>query len=308
MKNPGDAGLSFRPGPKHFLALLAGNVALALGPWFVRLADSGPVSAGFWRLALALPLLALFARRGREPLWGYPSRDALIVVAAGVVFALDLASWHVGIERTKLGNATLFGNSGSVILMVWGLVTMHRRPHLREFAAVAMALGGAGLLLGRSMEIDARTFAGDLFCILAGMFYVVYILLVQGVRGRFGSWSLLFWSSMAGVPVMLGTALALGEPVWPQNWWPLVGLMLSSQIVGQGLLVYSLRHFPPLVIGLVLLTQPAVSVLAGWLAFDEVLALPDAIGMALVGAALVLARLGERKAGENTAGESKAEA
>lgn len=279
----------------HFLALLTGNVALALGPWFVRLADSGPVSAGLWRLALALPLLAIFALRGREPMWGYQRKDWAIIVGAGVVFALDLASWHVGIERTRLGNATLFGNSGSVILMVWGLIAMHRRPHLREFAAVALALGGAGLLLGRSMEIDTRTLAGDLFCILAGLFYVVYILLVQHVRGRFGSWSLLFWSSLAGCPVLLVTALALGEPVLPGNWWPLVGLMLASQIVGQGLLVYSLRHFPPLVIGLVLLTQPAVSVVVGWLSFGEVLALPDAIGMALVGAALVLARLGEGK-------------
>ena len=40
------------------VALLVGNAALAMGPWFVRLADSGPVSAGFWRVALALPVLA----------------------------------------------------------------------------------------------------------------------------------------------------------------------------------------------------------------------------------------------------------
>ncbi|MFM6829905.1 MAG: DMT family transporter [Novosphingobium sp.] len=288
-----DAAPPLRPAAKHFLALLTGNIALALGPWFVRIADSGPVSAGLWRLALALPLLALFARARREPMTGYPARDWLILAGAGVVFALDLASWHVGIEMTRLGNATLFGNSGSVILMVWGLVAMHRRPHLREYAAVALALGGAGLLLGRSMEIDARTLAGDLFCILAGLFYVVYILLVQNVRGRMGSWSLLFWSSAAGVPVLLITALLLGEPVLPTNWLPLIGLMIASQIVGQGLLVYALGHFPPLVIGLVLLTQPAVSVVVGWFAFGEVLALPDAIGMAMVGAALVLARVAE---------------
>lgn len=277
----------------HFLALLTGNFALALGPWFVRIADSGPVSAGFWRLFLALPLLALFAKARREPLWGYAAKDWVILVGAGVVFALDLASWHVGIEMTKLGNATLFGNSGSVILMIWGLIALHRRPHLREYAAVAMALGGAGLLLGRSMEIDTRTLVGDLFCILAGLFYVVYILMVQNVRSRFGSWGLLFWSSVAGIPVLLFTAIALGEPVMPTNWWPLIGLMIASQILGQGLLVYSLGHFPPLVIGLVLLTQPAVSVVLGWFAFGEVLALPDAIGMALVGAALVLARVAE---------------
>ena len=49
-------------------ALLLGNVALAMGPWFVRLADTGAVSAGFWRVALALPFLALLARANRQPL------------------------------------------------------------------------------------------------------------------------------------------------------------------------------------------------------------------------------------------------
>ncbi len=52
--------------PFAFLALLGGNAALAAGPLFVRLADVGPVAAGFWRLALALPFLAFFAWRGQD--------------------------------------------------------------------------------------------------------------------------------------------------------------------------------------------------------------------------------------------------
>ena len=39
-----------------------------------------------------------------------------------------------------------------------------------------------------------------------------------------------------------------------------------------------------------LLTQPAVAAVIGWLAFDEVLAPPDLLGMVLVGGALVLVR------------------
>jgi hypothetical protein len=38
-------------------ALFGANIALAFGPWFVRLADVGPVAAGFWRIALAVPVL-----------------------------------------------------------------------------------------------------------------------------------------------------------------------------------------------------------------------------------------------------------
>src|SRR5688500_6679028 len=90
-------------------ALLLGNVALAMGPWFVRLADSGPVSAGFWRVALALPFLALLARAKKQPLTGMPRRVVLAVLAGGVLFGLDIASWHIGIGMTRLANATVFG-------------------------------------------------------------------------------------------------------------------------------------------------------------------------------------------------------
>lgn len=279
---------------RHFAALMLGNLALAFGPMFVRLADSGPVSAGFWRLTLASPVLWLLARANRQPLAGFGRSAWWAIAGAGVLFALDLASWHAGIERTRLGNATLFGNSGSLILMAVGLFTLKRRPSALEFASIGSALVGAALLFGRSLQIGTATLVGDLLCVLAGLFYVGYILLLQDQRVRIGSWALLVWSSVTGAPVVLAIALAMGEPVWPHTWWPLLALALSSQIVGQGMLVYALKHFPPLVIGLVLLTQPAVAILAGWVVFGERLMWLDGIGMALVGLALVLARAGEK--------------
>ncbi len=287
-----------RADPWHFAALLGGNFALALGPWFVRLADSGPVSAGFWRLFLPLPILAVLAIRQRQPANRVtPALGAWLLVAlAGVLFALDLASWHIGIASTRLGNASLFGNSGSLILMVWGLIAARRLPRPLELGAIAAAIAGAAILLGRSLEIDHVTLIGDLFCILAGVFYFFYILLIQGARGQFESWGLLFTSTLASVPVMLGIAIWLGEPVWPHVWWPLIALALCSQVVGQGLIVFALRHFSALIVGVVLLTQPAVSILVGWLAFGETMGALDALGMGLIAAALLLGRLSENAA------------
>lgn len=282
------------PNPWHFVALLGGNFALALGPWFVRLADSGPVSAGFWRLFLPLPLLALLAMRQRGPVrTSAPLATWLLIITAGVAFALDLASWHIGIARTRLGNASLFGNSGSLILMSWALIAARRLPRPVEIAAIVLAVCGAAILLGRSLEIDHATLIGDLFCILAGVFYFFYILLLQGARDRFESWELLFASTVSSAPIMLGIAIWLGEPLWPHVWWPLVALAFCSQVVGQGLIVFALRHFSALIIGVVLLTQPAVSILVGWLAFSETMGPLDALGMALIAAALLLGRLSE---------------
>jgi drug/metabolite transporter (DMT)-like permease len=274
-----------------FAALLVGNAALALGPYFVRLADSGPVAAGFWRLVLALPVLFLFANREPVPAAPVTRKLLLAIAAGGVFFALDLSSWHVGIGFTRLGNAALFGNSGSLILMVWGFVAWQRWPQSREWLAILAALGGAAILLGRSFEVSTRTLVGDLFCLLAGLLFGGYLLILLDALKILRSWRLRGWSSAASVPLLLLIAFLHGEPVWPHDWWPLVGLAVSSQLIGQGMLVYSLRHFSPLAIGLALLTQPAIASLAGWLAFGERLGAIDMVGMALLAAALVLARV-----------------
>ena len=278
------------PGLVHWLALVAGNIALALGPWSVRLADSGPVAAGFWRLALALPILWLIARRAGEPVFGVPRRAAWLVALGALAFAGDLASWHIGIEQTRLGNATLFGNAGSIVLLFWGILVARAMPARAEWAAIALALGGAAILLGRSAEISASTLVGDLFCIAAGLLYAIYLLCLQDARRGLGSWALLVRVCMVGAPVLVAVAVIRGEPVWPHDWAPLVVLAILSQVVGQGLLVFALRAFPPMIIGLALLMQPAVAVAYGFVAFGEVLSPLDLMGMAMLGAALAVAR------------------
>ena len=281
----------FQASAWHFAALLAGNAALALGPWLVRLSDTGPVSAGFWRLILPVPILAFLAWRSRSP-GPLDKKLTVLCLIAGGFFAVDLASWHIGIERTRLANATLFGNAGSIILMVWGLIAARRAPSGREGVGVFAAIAGAVILLGRSMEISATTFIGDLFCLAAGIFYAFYLLPAQRARAALGSWFVLLLVSLTAAPILLGMAIAAGEPVLPgaAGWTPILVLALSSQVIGQGLLVFSLRNFSPLVIGMALLTQPAIAATVGWLAFGELLEPLDIFGTVLVGAALVLAR------------------
>lgn len=278
------------------MALLVGNAALAMGPWFVRVADTGPVATGFWRIALALPILALLARANRQPLGGLPRGVIAAVLAGGVFFALDVASWHVGIGMTRLANATLFGNAGSLILMVWGFIAWRRLPAGSEWLALTAALAGTAVLMGRSFEISTTTLFGDLFCLLAGLLYAGYLIILQDARKGLGSWSLLTWSCLGSAPVLLAIALLLGENILPDDWTPVIGLAISSQLIGQGLLVYALRHFSPLVIGIALLCQPTVAALAGWLSFGEVLTPIDLLGIALVGSALVLAKVTPRGA------------
>lgn len=279
--------------PFAFLALLGGNAALAAGPLFVRMADVGPVSAGFWRLALALPVLALLAwRSGNRPHgWSGTARLAGFAAIAGLFFAADLASWHIGILMTKMAHATLFGNAASLILAAATLVTAHRMPSRSEAAALLLAGLGAAALMRESGDQGQARLVGDLLCLLAGVLYAGYMLIMQRVRGSFSAWPALACATAAGALPMLLFALAMNERVMPGDWTPVIALAITSQIVGQGLLIYALPHFSALVVGLTLLTQPAIAALIGWLRYGEALTPVELLGGLMVAAALVLVRL-----------------
>jgi drug/metabolite transporter (DMT)-like permease len=277
-----------------FPALLLGNAALAFGPWLVRLSDVGPVAVGFWRLVLALPFLFVIARGvGQRPHW--PNRALTItVLIAAIFYSLDLASWNAGIRLTKLGNATLFGNTGSFVFAIYGLWLAHRAPSLKQGAALGLAAAGAALLMSSSYELSPKNFAGDLLALVAGLLYGGYLIFVERARTSLQPLPLLILATLFSIPILLVISLSLGERLWPGNWTPLLIFALSSQVVGQGLLVYSIGTLPPLVVGLALLTQPAVSALIGWLVYREGLSLADGIGALAIAAALVLVRLPER--------------
>ena len=196
-------------------ALLLANLALAFGPWFVRLADTGPVAAGFWRLAIGAPFLtALALAGGARP---RPLGPALwwAIGGAGLFFAADIASWHLGILRTTLANATLFGNSATLIFPIYGFLVARAWPSRTQALALALAAAGAGLLLGRSYQLDARNLTGDLLSLAAGILYTGYFILMARARETMAPLSALALSTVASTLPLLMVALALGERVWP---------------------------------------------------------------------------------------------
>ena len=273
-----------------FAALLAGNIAIAFGPLLVRFADSGPIATGFWRLALATPFLFFvgyrfgfrFSALGKSTIW--------LVIIAGLFFGIDIILWHIGIFQTKMANATLFANCASLILVVYGIFVARKMPSKWESAAVLFAFVGAALLMGQSLDLSPLHFQGDILSLGAGLTYTVYLVLMMRVRQNTESWGALGMASAVAAVILLTGSIVAGEQVIPTVWWPVVLLAFTSQFFGQGCLTYALPHFSPLVIGLALLFQPALSAAAGWLAFGETLTAMDFIGSALVMIALVLVR------------------
>ena len=295
--------------------MLTGSAALAFGPWLVRLADVAPVASAFWRLGLAVMPLAMLAavvgRKASGPAVCPQTATLLVIALAGVFFAVDLALWHLGIARTTLANSTLMANSAAFILPVYGFIIARAWPGRMAVVALLCASAGIALLLGRSAELAASHLTGDLLCIAAGAFYAAYFVAIDRVRARVSPLTLLTLATLAGAVALLPLALTITSGMlasatitegathaasvafWPRQWTPLILLALGSQVVGQGLIIFAVGYLPPLVIGLTLLIQPAISATIGALRFGEGVGPVEVIGMALVATALVLVRLPE---------------
>ena len=280
--------------------MLVGSASLAFGPWMVRIADVGPFASGFWRLALATPVLLLLARFSGEPM-RISRRLLWPLAAAGIFFAADLAAWHLSILRTTMANAVLLTNRASITFAAYGFIIARRLPGRPVMLAMVLAIIGIGLLIGRSIDLSPRHLAGDLLSLAAAGFYTLYLIVVGRTRSDgLGALPLLALASAAGAAALLPAALLIEGRVMPDLWWPLVVLALSSQVFGQGLIVYAVGHLQPVVVGLCLLVQPVIAAAIGWTLFGERLGAVDMAGAALVLAGLVLVRLPEGKSRQTT--------
>src|SRR5689334_5433466 len=141
--------------------LIAGATFIALSPIFVRLSEAGPTATAFWRTALALPALwPLCLVQSRVP---SPIRPRLLLFAAGLAFAGDLAFWHAAIVRTSIANSTLLANLSSLFVTLAAWAFFGLRPSRLFLAGLGAALAGVVVLVHASLRFSASGVLGDAF-------------------------------------------------------------------------------------------------------------------------------------------------
>ena len=285
-------------------ALLAGALAIAVSPIFVRVSETGPVATAFWRIALALPVLWAWSMIGdRQAHSASFAADRRLMIGAGLFFAGDLAVWHWSIVLTSVANATLLANLAPIFvtLVVW--LVWKRRPGALFLAGLAVALAGTAALLGRDFRVSGAALAGDAFGIVTAMFYAAYQLAITRLRSRASTAAIMAWSGLFTAAALLPIALLTGETILPataMGWLKLLGLALISQAAGQSLIAYAMAHLPATFSSVGLLFQPVMAALFAWMLLGETLGSVEIAGgiAVLVGIAVAhRAELGRRPAG-----------
>ncbi len=283
-------------------ALVFGALAIGAAPILVRLSQTGPAATGFWRLTFALPILVALSFR-REGTMGRPGAANLI---AGLMFALDLACWHYGIRFTSVANATVLPNLTPVLVTLAAWFLFKERPRGVFLIGLGVAVGGAVIMAlanGGAGAVGSRPHLGDALSVSTAFWYGLYFMAVRRARDTQSATRVMAWSSLAGAPILLAVALALGErilPADPAGWAPLAALGLVH-VLGQGSIAWALGRLPTATAALVVLVQPVAAALLAYTVFGETMTPLQTFGGVLALAGVIAAQWKGRAAATEAA-------
>jgi drug/metabolite transporter (DMT)-like permease len=286
---------AFDAAPAALAALVAGAIAMGISPIFVRFAEVGPFTSAFWRVALALPALWLWASLEPAPVEGAaPDLSArLSVVLAGLLFAGDLTFWHLAIMNTSVANATFLATLAPVWVVLGSGLFLGESVERKVLAGLALCLIGAAALIGGTMSLNPEQLDGDLYGLVTSFFFGAYFLAVRKARRSYGSGRTLFYSTIVTAMVLLIEAALIENDMWPataSGVAALIALALVSHAGGQGLLAFALGHLPAAFSSLVIFLEAVAAALFGWIILGEGIGPLQALGAVAIFAGIAIAR------------------
>jgi drug/metabolite transporter (DMT)-like permease len=207
------------------------------------------------------------------------------LVAAGLFLAIDLVLWAWSLTQTSVGNATLLANLTPLFTTLGAWFWFGKQFDRKFLAGLVIAIGGM-IAIGLEDWIGtADKFPGDVAALAAALAFGVYLLLLEKLQTRLKPSQIVFWSSAAASILTLPLVLLVNGNPLPTSWqdWLAIGaLVLICQIVGQGLLVYSLNYFSSALVALCLLLDPVLAALGANFFFAEKLDVSNWLAFAVV--------------------------
>jgi len=269
------------------LIALVGILGISFSAIFVALSGASASAAGFLRMAYALPFLVLLTWRS-SAVKRLTIGAAAFSLAAGVAFVLNLTAWHYNIHVVGVGLSTAMGNSHVLFIGVFAWVFFRERP--TQVALIAMPLMFLGLILisgiGPARTSISEPALGAILGTLNASFYAVYFLLYREAMQRSNEPSaILLLVTASGFVTALIVSLVDGGlrvqlPLSGHLW--LLALALVAQVAGWRFISPALKRLPALEIASLMLLQPSLTIVWGYLIFGENHSVLQWIGVALL--------------------------
>lgn len=261
-----------------------------------RLTLTNALSIGFFRLAIATPLLGVacwLLLRGR--MFHIKRRDAALMLLLGSMEALYQVCYFSAIALSGVIVATLITLCAAPVLVaLLSTLFIRERPTLLIWCALLSAVSGTWLLVSSRVAAPgmATSLLGPLLALGSALGYAVMLLCARSLSGRYHPLQINTVGFATGAVLLFFCALATHLVViYPLSGWLLLGYVGAvPTALAYALFLAGMRSTPSTIASILTLMEPLTATILSWILFGERLGLLGIVGACLlIGAILVLA-------------------
>jgi drug/metabolite transporter (DMT)-like permease len=268
------------------LALAVAVVAISWSAILVRLAAAPALAIAFYRMLFSTTALAPTGLRAGGPT---SRRDLGLATLAGALLGLHFAAWISSLDYTTVASSVMLVTTQPLFTAVLGPFVLGERVGVRGVVAVMLSIAGIAMIAGGDLRIGGSALLGDGLALLGALTASIYFMIGRVLRNRIRFARYLFLVNAAATLVLLLFVLFYGVPLRgfpPLTWLWFALLAAGPNLVGHGLLNWSVRRLPAFPVNMAILGEPILATLYAAILFDE-----RPTGLFYPGAAMIIAGL-----------------
>ncbi len=271
--------------PRTLGLLAVGVVAVSLAAPLMAALVVPSLAIAFWRNAIATALIApVLVGTRRAEVGRLSRRQAGALALAGLCLAAHFGFWISSLTMTSVASSTAIV-SLQVIWVVGYDLARGTAIGRNALLGVLVATTGALVVSGVDLAISPRALAGDGLALLGSIGVAAYAVIGGRVRQSVSTTVYTFGCYGTAAVVLAFAAVVAGQDLTgydADQWWLLVLLALTAQLLGHSVFNHLLRRLSPMVISLTILLEiPGASLIAAvWL--GQVPGPAAVVGLALI--------------------------
>jgi drug/metabolite transporter (DMT)-like permease len=188
----------------------------------------------------------------------------MFAILGGVSLATDLWLWATGVVMSGATVPTLMANTAPLWVGLASAALLRRRMPWLFWAGLAVALGGAVIVLAAGFSRGSVFGTGTVLGLIAAFFYAGYHLATERGRAHLSTLAYFWIATASGAVFLLAACLITRTPLsgYPAATYMLfLALAVLVQIIGWMSVSYVLGHLPASIVSPTLLGQPVVTAL-----------------------------------------------
>lgn len=203
------------------IAIVISTIAIASSLVFVKLSDVNATSTLMLRMFIAGGILSI-AHSKKDKMPKPTGKKAIIyffLILSGVISAIDLLSNHWAVNLTSIANTTILMNTSPIFVALIAFLFLGEKIKLGNLVILLITIFGASLLVLENWTLQSGLSSriGDLLAINSALFYAIYLILVQNLRGHFSSKEIIIWNSFVCGLFLLPIVLMSDSQILPHS-------------------------------------------------------------------------------------------